>query len=284
MAFPSTPLTAAVPGTEPEKAGFGRKLAGMPTWAGATIGVVLILIVWTVLAETLFRASGSIPTPWSVAAVFPKNGFGLYWTNASVTVWSAVQGFIWGNLVAIALSMTVLMMPRLEGVITQVAVISYCIPLTAIGPVVLIISNPGSRTTSIFLAAMSCFFTTVVGCLLGFRSADRSALDLVRAYGGGKWMQLRKVQLIAALPSLFAALKIAAPAALLGAVLGEYFGGVDSGLGVAITSAQTNVNVPQLWALALLSGAIAGVWYVLIGLIGRFLMPWSTTVSKRGGR
>ena len=64
---------------------------------------------------------------------------------------------------------------------------------------------------------MSVFFTTVVGCLLGLRAAPRTSLDLVRAYGGSAWTMLRKVQLIAALPSLFAALKIAAPAAFLGA-------------------------------------------------------------------
>ena len=70
---------------------------------------------------------------------------------------------------------------------------------------------------SVVLAAMSVFFTTVVGCLLGLRAAPRASLDLVRAYGGTNWTKLRKVQLIAALPSLFAALKIAAPAAFLGA-------------------------------------------------------------------
>ena len=64
------------------------------------------------------------------------------------------------------------------------------------------------------------------------------------------------MQLIAALPSLFAALKIAAPAAFLGAILGEYLGsGGDSTLGRALIAAQTQSDAPLLWYLALVSGS-----------------------------
>ena len=71
---------------------------------------------------------------------------------------------------------------------------------------------------------------------------------------------LRKVQLISALPSLFAALKIAAPAAFLGAILAEYLGsGGDSTLGRALIAAQTQSDAPLLWYLALVSGAISGL-------------------------
>jgi ABC-type nitrate/sulfonate/bicarbonate transport system permease component len=248
---------------------------------GGTIGAVVVLVVWS-LAGLFFSAGGIVPTPWAVVEQLHANGFQNYWDNTSITTASAAQGWLWGNLIAIAIAVVVLLVPPLEGAANQVAVISYCIPLTAIGPIVLIVSPPESRVTSVFLAAMSVVFTSVVGCLLGLRAADPAALDVVRAYGGTKWTALVKVRLTAALPNLFAALKLAAPASFLGAVLGEYFGGVDSGLGILIVSAQTNLQYAQIWGLALLSGAVAGAGYLLIGLLARLLTPWSST-GARGG-
>ncbi|WP_432485658.1 ABC transporter permease [Kineococcus esterisolvens] len=260
-----------------------RSRQDLPPWAGGLVGALLVLLAWTVLALTVFSSAGNVPTPWAVVQQLAADGTGLYWANVSITTWSALQGYLWGNLVAIALAVAVLLVPPLEGAATQVAVLTYCVPLTAIGPIVLIVSPPGSRITSVFLAALSVVFTSVVGCLLGLRAADRTALDVVRAYGGSRWTALVKVRLIAALPSVFAALKLAAPAAFLGAVLGEYFGGVDSGLGILITAAQTNLRYAQLWALALMSGAVAGAGYLLVGVLARLLTPWSSTGEREGG-
>ncbi|HZZ96047.1 MAG TPA: ABC transporter permease subunit [Jatrophihabitantaceae bacterium] len=271
----AVPPDASGTAGEPATATSRYRLTTAQQTLGAGAGIVVIGLVWWLLAVTVFEASRSVPTPAAVLRQYIHDGWHLYWSNAIVTTWSAVQGFFWGNLLAIVLAATVLLVPALEGVASQIAVISYCIPLTAIGPVILIIAPTGSRYTSIVLAALSVFFTTVVGCLLGLRAADRAALDVVRAYGGGRWQQLRRVQVIASLPSVFAALRLAAPAAFLGAVLGEYFGGIDSGLGVAITAAQSNLRVAQLWSLALLCGLIAGAWFAIIGLAGRLLTPWS---------
>ncbi len=253
----------------------GRSWRDLPPWAGGVVGAVLVLVVWSVVG-VFFSTGGIVPTPWAVVEQLHRNGFENYWTNISITTASAAQGWVWGNLIAIAIAVVVLLVPPLEGAANQVAVISYCIPHRDRA------HRPHrvpaeSRVTSVFLAAMSVVFTSVVGCLLGLRAADQAALDVVRAYGGTKWTALVKVRLIAALPNVFAALKLAAPASFLGAVLGEYFGGVDSGLGILIVSAQTNLQYAQIWGLALLSGAVAGAGYLLIGLLARLVTPWSST-------
>ena len=130
---------------------------------------------------------------------------------------------------------------------------------------------------------MSVFFTTSVGALLGLRAAPRTSLDLIKAYGGTRLTTLVKVQLIAALPSLFAALKIAAPAAFLGAVLAEYLGsGGDNSLGRALIAAQSSADAPRLWYLALISGGVAGVGYALVGLVSRLVTPWSSGSAAEG--
>ena len=79
----------------------------------------------------------------------------------------------------------------------------------------------------------------------------------------------------AALPDYFAALRISAPAAMLGGIIGEFIGGADNGLGVALISARANADPARVWGLALVATLAAGAGYALIALVGRLLSPWA---------
>lgn len=249
-----------------------------PAWVGGAVGLVGLLLLWWLLGA-LGAAGGTIPTPAAVLTGMARDGLALYGPNFAVTSRGAVQGFLWGNGLAIALAVLVVLIPPIESLATQLAILSYCTPLLALGPIILVVF--GGRAPTIFLAAMYCFFTTMVGTLSGLRSADRTSLDLVRAYGGGRWQQFIRVRLISAAPNTLAALRIAAPSAVLGAILGEYLGGVDSGIGVALTAAQTAYDVPRTWGLAIAAAAMAGLGYAIVAVVGRLLLPWT---SARAGR
>jgi ABC-type nitrate/sulfonate/bicarbonate transport system permease component len=236
-------------------------------------GVVALIALWWLLAVTVFADGGAVPTPWAVLSSMYRDGWAFYGPNATVTLSAALEGFLWGNGLAIGVAVLVLLVPRLEAVATQLAVISYCVPLLAIGPIVLVVF--GGEATVVFLAAISVFFTTLIGALLGLRSADRASLDVITVYGGGRLARLRYVQTIAALPSAFAGLKISAPSALLGAIIGEYLGSNDQGLGVSLMISQQQFQVPRTWGLALVAGLIAGLGYAVVALVARFVTPWS---------
>jgi ABC-type nitrate/sulfonate/bicarbonate transport system permease component len=272
----TTPVERAEAEVTPARPERGRD---RPAWSAGAVGVVALVAAWWVLALTVFAGGGAVPTPDAVVRQFADGGWAYFWGNASITLAGAVTGFLWGNALALVLAALVLLVPPLEAVVTQLAVVSYCMPLTAIGPIILVIF--GGRAPTVFLAAMSVFFTTLIGALLGLRATDSASLDLVAAYGGGRLQQLRRVRAIAAVPSVLAALKLAAPAAMLGAIIGEYLGGVDSGLGVALTAAQQQFDVPRTWALALLTGAIAGLGYALFSLVARFATPWAAGTAGR---
>lgn len=247
-------------------------MSGTRSWLGGVIGVVGLVAAWWVLAA-VGAAGGTIPSPPEVVATMWSDGSALYIPNFTVTARGALIGFLWGNGLAIGLAVLVVLIPPVEGLATQLAILSYCTPLLALGPIILVVF--GGRTPTIFLAAMYCFFTTMVGTLAGLRSADRASLDLVEAYGGGRWQKFTKVQFFAAAPKTFAALKIAAPSAVLGAILGEYLGGVDSGIGVALTAAQTAYNVPRTWGMALAAAILAGAGYAVVALLSRLAAVWT---------
>ena len=258
-----------------------------PRWIGGTLGSFSIVGIWWLSAITIFaRATedgvsrtGAIPTPVEVISKFAEDGFDFYWKNASLTLTEAGLGFIFGNIGALALAAVALIVPKLENLATQIAVITYCIPIVAIGPIIrLVLGAPSEGEpagAAVALAGLSVFFTTMVGALTGVKSADQASLDVVSVYGGGAWQKLVKVQFLASLPSIFAALRIAAPAAFLGAILGEYVGGPDLGFGPALVNAQQSLEVARVWGLALVSGAIAGLAYAAFGLLAKVVTPWS---------
>ncbi len=255
-------------------------------------GVVFVVAAWWLSAETVFSkvgltptgGGGSIPNPAEVVAALGDDGVGFYVRHARVTLIEAATGYVWGVLLACLLAALVVLIPQVGGIIMQLGVISYCIPIVAIGPIArIVIGNamPGEPSgTAIFLAALLVVFNTLVGCLLGLRSADRRSLEIVHVYGGGRWKQLMKVQLVAALPSILNALKIGAPLAFLGAIVGEYLGGVDVGIGPALVNAQQALLVPRAWALALVTGVVSGAGFALVALIARFVTPWSRGTER----
>jgi ABC-type nitrate/sulfonate/bicarbonate transport system permease component len=254
---------------EPEAA---SRRPGRPAWLTSALGIVGLLVVWQLLATFVISDSVGVPAPTEIIHKMRVDGFQFYWRNASTTVQAAFKGWMWGNALAIALAIIVLVLPFVEKPMLQLGIASYCIPVVAIGPIFAIVFN--GETPKVILAAMSVFFTTLVGALVGLRSADPTSLDVVHAYGGGSIRKLTKVRLRASLPSLFSALRIAAPAAVLGAIIGEYLG-AEQGLGVTMIAAQQNFDVPRTWALAFVATAAAGIAYGITAAIGRLLTPWA---------
>ncbi len=261
-----------------------RAGSGMPKWAPGVIGLGTVFLLWWALGALRVVEVGSdqrsaIPTPPDVMAQLVDDGFAFYWRNSVVTLAEAGIGFAVGNALAILTAGLVLIAPWLERIATQLAVITYCLPLVAIGPVVFAVAGPPSSgepsVTAAVLAGLSVYFVTVVTTVQGLKSADRAGLDVITVAGGSRLQQLLKVQLISAIPYIFTALKIAAPAAVLGAILGEYVGGVDRGLGPAMVSAQETLVVDRLWALALVGVLVAGLAYAVIAVIGRYATPWA---------
>lgn len=262
----------------------------LPPWLAGIIGVVVLIAAWWIFALVMAPEPGRapiIPSPPVVVAQVVNDGFAFYWKAFSVTLQEAAIGYVIGNVIALVLCGLVLVVPVLEGVLGQIAVISYCLPLVAIGPLLKLILGGaseagGTSDTAVFVAGISVFFTTVVGSLLGLKAADKAALDLVFVYGGSRFTQLRKVRVVSALPFVMNALQIAVPAAFLGAILGEYFGAIDISVGTLLLTSQSQNNSERLWGLFLMCALVAVIGYGIVGLIARLVAPWSRGGARAG--
>lgn len=257
----------------------------LPGWMATVIGGVVLVILWWIFSIVAFgQQEGTtftpVPSPLAVWDwLFVQGNVLGAWGVFRPTLIAAGLGYLWGNGIALVLASFVLLFPRLETVITQVAVVSYCLPIVAVGGISVVVlggaKNPGDPSaTAIFLSALVCVFTTVVGAILGFKSADKASLDVVRVFGGGRWTQLVKVRLIAALPAILNALQIAVPTAFLGAVLGEYLGSITAGVGPTLIRLQGQLDSAGVWSVFLLAAVFALAAYGIVGLLVRLVTPW----------
>ena len=249
---------------------------GAPAWkpyAESTLGVVALLVLWQLFVHFVFSANGTIPSPFEILRqFFTVDGPGFYFESASHTLHAAVQGWCWGVLLAIGVAMLIVVIPVTETPMMLLGAVSYCLPIVAIGPI-LVITTSG-ETPRVILSAMAVFFSMLVGTLLGLRSPGTAMLDVIHAFGGGGLNLMAKVRWRAALPQFFASLRVSAPSAILGSIVGEFLG-AENGLGVLLINAQQALNYQRTWTIAFFCTMIAGAAYGLIRLVGAWLTPWA---------
>jgi ABC-type nitrate/sulfonate/bicarbonate transport system permease component len=240
--------------------------------------VAAVIGLWELLARVVFAGRLLIPPPETVVRdIWDQRS--LYGTAVGTTVHEAALGFLWGNLAAIIVALIFLQAPAIERIAMRLAVLSYCLPVVAIAPILQILLS--GESPKVALAAISVFFTTLIIVLTGLRFADPVSLDLIKVYGGGSYKSLRMVRIPTSLPHLFRALQLAAPTALLGAIIGEFLGGT-SGLGVSMIVAEANLEIVLMWGLIVVAGCIGGASYALIGLVGRFFTGWAAEAGASG--
>jgi ABC-type nitrate/sulfonate/bicarbonate transport system permease component len=133
------------------------------------------------------------------------------------------------------------------------AVLVNALPVIALGPVLII--TAGRQGTPAALASVPVFFLLYTSTAAGLRGATR-------------WQRLAKLESIAALPSMLSGMKIAAGSAMIGAIVGEWFG-APAGLGVVVLNSMQNFQIPLLWATVIVIAAITLASYGLLTLAER---------------
>jgi ABC-type nitrate/sulfonate/bicarbonate transport system permease component len=242
-----------------------RRVQLPPATLSTAAGIVAVIGLWELVARTVFADKHIIAAPSGIVSATFDN-LSLYERAVRFTVTEAAWGFLWGNVVAVALAGFVAVVPFSERVVLRVALVVFCLPLVAIGPTLRVVYGTGTGP-QVTLAAMAVFYTTLVPLLVGLRAVPQTWAELVASYGRGRFTALRVVRLRAAVPYLVAGLQVAVPAAFLGALVGE-FTGAERGVGVLTINAMRALRTDELWALATISALVSMAGYALAAALG----------------
>ena len=251
------------------------------------IGVVVALLCLWEAAKLLFSISDQRLPHLSaiVETMFTRTQGGngplllvQMLTNAWATFRVAFGGFVIGGLLGFGLAVLFTQLAVLERGLMPYVIGSQMVPILAIAPMVVVgLGRMGapSWAAKVTVAAYLTFFPVTIGMLRGLRAASPQAVDLMRSYAASRVQIFWKLQLPTSLPYVFTSLKIAASASVIGAIVAELPAGAREGIGVMIlTSAQFyNSRPPALFAAILVAGLLGVVFYSLVALAERLLVP-----------
>lgn len=257
--------------TTPARASRSR----LPRRLPAVLAFAAFLLAWTAYAAVAPGGGRLLPTPLAVIEQLVVDG-AMIMGALSVTLVSALQGLLYGTLVAFAGCVIVVSVPFLRRATTRQLTIVYCIPLAAIAPLLfLLLPLPGPH---IALAAIAVVFPVYISLVQGLTAPHAQWEDLANVVGGGRIAYFFRVQVPASTPNLLVAARIAGPTAVLGTTLAEYFGGTR-GVGVLMINSMAQVNAPRAYALGLVITLLSVVVYLLVDAVER-LLPWTAELGS----
>jgi ABC-type nitrate/sulfonate/bicarbonate transport system permease component len=247
-----------------------------PGWARGLLNAAIIIAIWEITGQLRLVADGALPPPSAILVRLVAD-WADYPDHIFATLYGAGVGFLIGNVVAIAAGILFALFPVTSRIARGFNVAIFALPPIAISPIlVLTLSDMQPRFV---LAAIGCYFVTMTATVVGLTQADARAVDVVRAYGGGKWAALRFVQWRSALPVILSGLRIAAPNAVLGSILAEFGGGGRWGLGVYLLGSLGRAEPDRLWGIGLVATAIAALAYFAFAAVANAITRGTQAVT-----
>jgi NitT/TauT family transport system permease protein len=235
---------------------------------------IAALVLWE-LTVTLGRIAPYIlPAPSAIWRELVAQRANV-WAAGLASGANALVGLIAGALVGVLVAMVASRVRVLSEVSVPFAAVLNALPIIALAP---ILNNMFESTSSVprrIVTAMIVFFPVFLNTLRGLREVDPVHRELMDSYAAGSWTFARKVRLPGALPFVFTGLRQASSLAVIAAVVAEYFGGLQDGLGSRITSAAAFTAYPRAWAFVVGACLLGLLFYLTTLAVERLAMPWN---------
>jgi NitT/TauT family transport system permease protein len=234
-------------------------------------GIAIALVVWGVLVHVLKVPPFVAPSPLLVITTLYAK-FGVLMTNLLPTAIEAVSGFALGNLTAILIATVFVHKKTMEETFFPIVVIVNTIPVVAKAPILVLLLGNGMEP-KIAIAALICFFPTLVNMVRGLESVNPQAMELMRVLSASRREVFFKLRLYNSLPYLFSALKISASTSVIGAIVGEWIGSTY-GIGALIIQAMYNFDSAMLYATVIVGSIFSVMFFLAISLAERLTVRW----------
>jgi NitT/TauT family transport system permease protein len=148
------------------------------------------------------------------------------------------------------------------------------IPIIAFAPITLNWFGLESPMPRITIVALMTFFPVMVNTIRGLTEVDPAALELMSSYAAPESAVIRRLRIPNALPYWFTALRIAVTLSVIGAVVGEFFGGPQYSIGNYVTNMTGQFKYPNAWAAIIIACVLGIAMYLVAVAVERVVMPW----------
>lgn len=234
------------------------------------------------------------PAPHQVLAELQRSVLGMPVTSkrslvyhAAVTLSATLVGFAIGSCLGMLLAVAIVRLRSVERSLMPWLVASQTVPILAVAPLVIVALGSIGLTGLLpkaIIAAYLCFFPVTVGMVKGLEAPDRLQHDLMRTYSATPSQVLWRLRLPSALPYLFASLKVAIAASLVGTIVAELPTGAQAGLGSRLLAGSYYGQTVQIWGALVAAAALASVLVFAVALVERALGRVQGARVTAGGR
>jgi NitT/TauT family transport system permease protein len=250
--------------------------------AGQVLPPLVTGVVFLVAWQTWIVASDVqpyvIPRPTSIWSSFTGD-FGLVRAASTVTGMNAFVGLVLGAVVGFGVAVLTNRFALVSELVNPLAITIAAIPAVVIVGVLNNMFALDSQIPRRMMVTIAVFFVVFVQVAKGLQQNDATQMELMRSYAASPFETLRKVRLPNTMPFFFTGVRTAAPLALIIALVSEYFGGTQDGLGSKISGTLSGSNKALGFAYVL-GGAVVGLlFFAGSNLLEYLVVPW-----RRRGR
>ncbi len=277
-AAPSLGVPRPAPVGPPRRIHIGRALVD---YAPAAVAFVMIVAVWELAASALQSRPYVMPPPSAIVAALVDNWSSGRWplfASALHTIFEALGGLVIGTAVGLVVAFAVSRWASARDAVLPVAVAANAIPIIAIAPIINNWFGVLEPQSKMMMAALLVFFPVMINVTRGLTDVAPASIELMRSYAASDIDILRKLRLPNALPFFLTALKLGTTLSLIGAIVGEYFGGSSEVIGRVVVQSASALRFDVTWAAILLAAAAGIVFYLAIAVIERAMIPWHPSV------
>jgi NitT/TauT family transport system permease protein len=253
-------------------AGMRRRVDVSHVLPPIVVGVGL-LVLWEAFVEARNIQPYVLPKPTAIWEQLRVNADDIFGT-AKASGANAVVGLVVGSILGVAAAVLAARSRLVDELLTPLAAAVNAMPIIALAPVFNTMFASTSVVPRRLVVTVVAFFPVFVNTIRGLRQVDPVHRELLDSFAASQWQFTRTVRLPGALPFVFTGLRLASSLAVIAAVVSEYFGGLQTGLGTRITSAAANTAYPRAWAYVVAACALGLAFYLAALLLERVAMPW----------
>ncbi len=251
--------------------------AAMRETAPPALFVVVLLALWELWAGQSTSRNPVLPAPSRIWHALVDTA-PLLPSHVRTTLTETAVGVLLGVSTGVIVAVVVSGWPLARRVLHPLLVASQTVPIQVLAPLLVLWAGFG-LAPKIIVVALVVFFPVTVSTTAGLQNVDLEYIELIRSFGGGRAVLLRMVMIPAALPPLFAGLRISLTYAVAGAVIGESIG-ATSGLGLYIARSQRAFRYDQVFVGVAVVTVLSMVLFSLVSVLAWVLCPWQRQTDR----
>jgi len=230
-----------------------------------------ILFTWEILVRLLEVPRFVLPAPSEIAEEMFR-ARAIIFGQLRVTLFEIVTGYLLATIAGFLLSILIVYSNSFRRGVLPLIVASQTIPVIAIAPL-LVIWFGYNYVPRILITALVAFFPLTVSIVTGLQSLEKDFVNFFRSLNASPLQLFLKLRLPAALPNIFAGLKVATTLAVVGATISEWVG-ASAGLGYLMAQDTQQLNTPRVFAALVVLGLCGMGFFGIVVLVERLSMPW----------